>query len=225
MQSLPQFLPIFYSLKYFWGMRKLFPILLALLSVCSAIEAKKTQKKKKAATQKVQPVLVEKNTNPANTLRLCDAVYPQPAWFIAHPSGFTFPANFQSPADYRILTTIDSSWKNYLKSVPYENSRMQLTLPLFMDGTVQCRDFIITRVETMDSALQAKYPDLMTFKASTVTNGLNTARIECDASSIKISITYDGKGYYIHPVEWNQRMYYVCYAKDDRNFVKQKFER
>jgi hypothetical protein len=78
---------------------------------------------------------------------------------------------------------------------------------------------------TMDSALQAKYPELLSFKAFASDNSLNAARIDCDGINTRIMITYDSKVYYITSVVFNTITYYACYAKDDSNFIKQPFER
>jgi hypothetical protein len=83
----------------------------------------------------------------------------------------------------------------------------------------------VSRTTTMDSALQAKYPELMSFKAFTTENSLNAARIDCDGINTRVMITYDKKVYYITSVVFNKLTYYACYAKDDSNFVKENFER
>lgn len=184
-------------------------------------------KKKKKAVKKAIPVqVVTKSTSiETNTMRMCESPNSQPTWFLATPVGFKFPANFQAPASYRLLTVIDTSFMNFLNGVPYEQSKCTMMLPVYINQTVQCHEFQITRVETMDSALQAKYPQLMSFKARTASNGLNAARIDCDETAVKISITFDGKQYFVTPVSFNKKTYYACYAKDDVNFVKDRFER
>jgi YHS domain-containing protein len=77
----------------------------------------------------------------------------------------------------------------------------------------------------MDSVLQAKYPELKSFKAFDKNNSLNTVRIDCDGQQTRFMITYNGKIYYIEPVAFSGRTYYACYAKDDANFIKNNFER
>ena len=98
-------------------------------------------------------------------------------------------------------------------------------LPLFMNNTIECKEFIISRTETMDSVLQAQYPELKSFKAFAADNSLNTARIDCDGVNVKMMVTYDHKVYFITSTPYNQTNYYICYAKDDPNFVKDKFEK
>ena len=199
------------------------------LTISIGAEAQKRGKTRKhlqkaTVTSKVT-MSSKKNINKSNTMRLCDATYPQPSWFLELPRDFKFPANFQQPAAYTLVSTIDTVFNSYLKSIPYDSSQVKLLLPLFIDNTIHCKEFIVSRSMTMDSALQAKYPSLMSFKAFTTTNSLNAARIECDENSVKMMIIYDKKVYYINSVKYNKMNYYVCYAKDDINFVKDKFER
>lgn len=187
-------------------------------------KSRKHKKKKVIAKQVVAPMPVSAS-NPSNTMRLCDASFPQPAWFLELPKGFTFPPNFPKPAAYRLVSTIDSTFKSFLNGISQDGNASKITLPLFMNNTVVCKEFIINRTQTMDSALQAKYPFLLSFKAYAADNGLNAARIECDETSVKMMITYDGKAYFVQSLLWNNRMLYACYAKDDVNFTKDKFER
>lgn len=202
-------------------------IVLLLVIIITCLPTDSFSKKKKKTAKKTEPVQVDVKSNSiqANTMRLCESPNSQPTWFLANPVGFQFPANFQAPASYRLLTVIDSSFVNFLNGIPYEQSKFTMMLPVYMNQTVQCHEFQITRVETMDSALQAKYPKLMSFKARTASNGLNAARIDCDETSVKISITFDSKQYFVTSVIFNKKTYYACYAKDDVNFVKEKFER
>ena len=199
----------------------------ALLLVQSADAQKKSRKrtKKKVIAKPVVAPAKVSETNPSNTMRLCDAVFPQPAWFLELPKGFSFPANFPKPAAYRLVSTIDSTFKSFLNGLSAEGNTQKITLPLFMNNTVVCKEFIINRTQTLDSALQAKYPFLLSFKAYMADNSLNAARIECDETSVKMMITYEGKAYFVQSLLWNQRMLFACYAKDDANFVKEKFER
>ncbi len=198
---------------------------MALCISIGAIASKKTKRKKKVQTKHVISPIPVKQTDKSNTMRLCMSPAPQPSWFLEVPNNFKFPANFQQPASYRLLSTYDTLLKSFLHSIPYPNSSMKIMLPVFIDNTVQCKEFTITRTETMDSVLQAKYPDIMSFKAVTSDNSLNAARIDCDANSVKMMITYNKKVYYVTSMLFNKMTYYACYAKDDINFVKDKFER
>jgi hypothetical protein len=130
-----------------------------------------------------------------------------------------------APANYRLLSISDKQLDEYLHSIPYDNSDKHITIPLYMNGIMECKDFTITRTETMDSVLQAKYPQLMSFKAFEKGNNLNAARIDCDGSSTKFMVTYNGTTYFVNPVKFKNKIYYASYTKDDPNFVKQKFER
>ncbi len=204
-------------------------ILLALvlfISLNSDAAKKNKHKKQVKAVKKIEVVKTDiKSTDKANAMRLCSTPYPQPTWFLELPKGFKFPANFQQPAAYRIVSTIDTVFSSFLNGIQYDKSNTRIVLPLFMNNTIECKEFIVSRAITMDSALQAKYPKLMSFKAFAADNSLNMARIDCDENSVKMMITFDKKVYYINSVVFNKMKYYLCYAQDDPNFVKEKFER
>ena len=181
--------------------------------------------KKKATT--VKPVSQTSITKaPRITeLRLCDGTFPQPAWFLSLPTNLQFPKGFPIPSFFRVVTTIDTSWKSFLHTIPYVQSKQKIILPLLLDKTMQCQEFIIERTETMDSVLQAKYPELMSFRAYTANNSLNAARIECDANTTKMMITYNNEVYYVTSIVSNKKTYFICYAQSDANVVKENFEK
>ena len=83
---------------------------------------------------------------------------------------------------------------------------------------------VYQQTSSQDSALQAKYPELMSFKAMEDSNPLNTARIDCDGNSTRIVVQYDGETYFVTPFMFNKKIYYACYSKNDPNFIKQSFE-
>lgn len=203
----------------------LFATAALVLGFQAGAQKKSRKSKKKVITKPVVAPSPVSETNPSNTMRLCDAALPQPAWFLELPKGFSFPANFPKPSYYRLVSTIDSTFQTYLNGIPTEGNSTKITLPLFINHMVVCKEFIINRTQTLDSALQAKYPFLLSFKAYAADNGLNAARIECDEQSVRMMITYDGKTYFVQSLLWNNRMLYACYAKDDPNFIKDKFER
>jgi len=203
--------------------------LLVAVCVTFGAEATKKQHRKKQTTKKIvvrkATIPAVKYTNKSTTMRLCNAIYPQPAWFLEVPKMFDFPTGFARPASFRLVSTIDTTFHSFLKSIPYQGSKESITLPVLINNVIECKEFNISRTMTMDSALQAKYPQLMSFKGFTASNSLNTARIDCDETSVRIMVTYDTKVYYINSLLYNGMQYYVCYAKDDGNFVKEKFER
>jgi hypothetical protein len=197
--------------------------LVLLISIDASAQKGPQRKKKKAKKVVVQAPVIEKIRS--NSMRLCPTLAPQPSWFLEVVPDFKFPASFQEPSQYRLLTTIDTAFSNYLRAIPYHKSEIRITIPLYMNHTLICKDFIISRTETMDSVLQAKYPQLMSFKAFAEDNSLNAARIDCDESSTKMMITYDKKTYFVHSILFNNTTYFVCYSKDDPNFIKESFER
>jgi hypothetical protein len=80
------------------------------------------------------------------------------------------------------------------------------------------------RVVTLDTALQAKYPDIMSFKGHDAGNPTNTVRIDCNGTSSSFMIREENETLYIQPVEFKNRIYYACYSKNDPNFSKEDFE-
>jgi hypothetical protein len=201
-------------------------ILLAFALIVSfGAMASKKKKRKKQVKKTTVAINEVKHVDKSNTMRLCITPSPQPAWFLEVPKGFKFQANFQQPAAYRILSTIDTSFNSFLSNIPFEKSTSKIMLPLFINNLIECKEFNISRAVTMDPALQVKYPSLMSFKAFDANNSLNAARIDCDGTSIKMMITYDKKVYYVTSMMHNKSNYYLCYAKDDPNFVKDKFEK
>lgn len=207
-------------------MKKNLILISALVLSVGILSARHDRKKKAKAPEKPkQEVQRTTQYNPAATFRLCDATGTQPAWFLSTPKGFSFPTNFPQPAAYRLVSTIDSAWMNFLHKVSYTDSNTRVTVPVFINETIQCKEFLIQRVETMDSALQAKYPMLMTFKARTAENGLNTARLECDENGVKVMVRFDNKTYFMQPMPYGDKTIYCCYAQDDVNFHKKAFEK
>lgn len=184
------------------------------------------KKKRRAKPKPVQPKpIVKPQPNTMNTLLLCSNTEGIPFWRLALVKGFQFPAKFQAPADYRLTTFNEAEMKLFLDSTPYAPLSRKIILPLYIDKAFSCKEFNLSRTETMDSVLQAKYPELKSFKAFDKNNSLNTVRIDCDGQQTRFMITYNGKIYYIEPVAFSGRTYYACYAKDDPNFIKNNFER
>ena len=217
-----------------WG------LLALMLSTGEASAQRKKSRPKRKNVQTTAPVKVKTNDSlyvpaasiagvadarPANAMLLCAARNGMPVWYLSVVKDFRFPEGFMAPMNYKLLSVSESDLNLYLHSIPYTPSDKHVTIPLLVNGELECRDFQITRVETMDSALQAEYPELMSFVAREKGNSLNEARIDCDGTSTKISVRYDGRTYFVNPVMFNKKLFYATYTKDDPNFVKQAFER
>lgn len=189
--------------------------------MAEAIPKKKVRKR--TIKQTKQNVIIEKDTF-NQSLILCYAFNGLPPWRLAVVKDFRFPIDWDAPAQYKLLSIDDTSLVLFLSKIPYDSSKYKIKLPIYPQQQLQCTDMKISRVVTMDSALQAKYPKLMSFYAVDPENKLNTARIDTDGSDTKFMITYEGETYFIKPVIFNKKRYYVCYAKNDPNFIKQTFE-
>ena len=207
-------------------MKKVFFILLVfslMLDIHSF--AFKPKKSKKITKKPIKTKIVTKNTDTINqSLMLCYAPYGMSSWYLAMNIHFQFPENVQKPSDYKLVTTNDTVFSNYLKTIPFDTFNHKINLPLYSNKSNVCKEFNIARVLTMDSVLQQKYPELMSFKAVEKNNPLNTARIECDGKSIQIMIEYDGETYFATPYIFNKKTYYACYSKNDANFIKQPYK-
>ncbi len=186
-------------------------------------QKKKTKRQKKVVKKTVVAAPIRTDTL-NQSLLLCYTRYDMPSWYLAVNKDFRFPVDMQQPANYRLATINDTLFTNYLKTIPFEVYNKKVNLPLFVNQSIACKEFAIQRVVTMDSALQAKYPDLMSFKAVDEANPLNTARIDCDGSKTQIMMTIDGETYFANPILFNKKIYYACYSKNDPNFQKQSFE-
>jgi hypothetical protein len=111
-----------------------------------------------------------------------------------------------------------------LQKIPFTYNGGSITLPLPIDGGVQCIDYTIGRVLTMDSALQAKYPQLMSFAAYQKGNPLNDVRIDCDDNSIKMMVRHNGETYFIQSVPYKSTYLFVAYNKNNAGITKKPFE-
>lgn len=204
-------------------------IVLLLLSGIShmALAKKKKAKRKKATTT---ATVTKKDTlanDPryANTMLLCAAKKDMPVWYLAIDKTFQFPVGFNAPAQYKLLSISEKQLNDYLVSIPFEKREKHITIPLNINGVMECKDFDIERNVTMDSALQAKYPQLMSFRAFEKGNELNAARIECDGEAVKMMITYNGETYFVNQVNHKGKKYFASYTKNDPNFIKKQYER
>ena len=197
--------------------------LILLLGLQQVFAQKKKKSRKKIVSTKVLPVTKRTDTLQQSML-LCYTMYGMPSWYLTVNKDFRFPVDMQPPAHYRLATTNDTLFTQYLKTIPFDIYNRKIVLPLFQNNTISCKEFSIQRTVTMDSALQAKYPELMSFKAVDDANPLYTARIDCDGKSTRIMINLNGDVYYATPFVFNRKTYYACYSQNDPNFVKRHFE-
>lgn len=184
--------------------------------------------KKKIQQTKVAKVAVSDSTTSIQnktSLMLCNTDYGMPTWYLNMVKGFRFPANFKAPLNYRLVSIDEKQLQDYLKTIPFEKSENKINVPIYKNRTIHCVEFTIERVTTMDSTLQAAYPDLMSFRIYEKSNLLNAGRIDCDGVSTKMMITYNQETYFVTPVLFNKKTYYACYSKNDPNFKKEAFER
>lgn len=197
---------------------------LALLLVDTAI----AQKKKKRKVVPKITVVPKTDTIPEkiyNSLPICKNDFYFPEWELVVVKDFAFPSNMKAPSQYRILTINQTELNEYMRSIPYEGGgSMKIQLPIFRNGVITCKDYLAMRVVTMDTALQAKYPDIMSFKAHDAANPLNTVRIDGNGSTTSFMIRDENETFFIQPVEFKKRIYYACYSKNDPNFTKEDFE-
>lgn len=189
------------------------------------------QKRKKYKTKKYNSTKVTPKVSPAtdtrfaNTMLLCSSKNGMPVWYMGIQNGFAFPQNFAAPSQYKLVVINDMQLADYLKAIPYNASDKHITIPLYINQQLQCKEFMIERTVTMDSALQAKYPELMSFKAFEKGNNLNEARIDCDGKGTKFMVKYNGETYFVNPVQFQGKIFYASYSQSDPNFIKRSFER
>ena len=85
----------------------------------------------------------------------CYTMYDMPSWYLQVVNGFKFPENMQVPANYRIASINDTLLNKYLHTIPYDVYNKKITIPIYQNFKVECKEFLIQRVITMDSSLQA----------------------------------------------------------------------
>ncbi|HMN33288.1 MAG TPA: hypothetical protein PKA54_07940 [Chitinophagaceae bacterium] len=197
--------------------------LILLVDIQSFAQKSKAKRKNVKRTQ-MRSQTITKSDTINQSLMLCYAPYGMSAWYLALNIKFQFPENISKPSNYKLVTTNDTVFSAYLKTIPFDTFTHKIILPLYSNKTINCKEFQIARVWTMDSTLQNKYPDLMTFKAVEENNPHNTARIECDGKTTQIMIEYNGETYFATPYLFNKKIYYACYSKNDPSFIKQNFE-
>lgn len=193
-----------------------------------AVKKKKVARKKISAVSKPTPSAPGAAAFRFTELPLCQNDYLFPKWQLAIVKDFVFPAGVKAPSNYRLVTIHDGKLFEYLSYVPYDFEKAEkkmIQIPLYMNGVLTCKDYRIMRVQTMDSALQAAYPKIMSFKAYDPNNPLNTARIDCDEFHTKIMIREEGQTYFVQPYPFKNKTFYACYGKNDPNFKKEDFER
>ena len=192
-----------------------------------AFSSEANKKKKKVLQTKTSKVVVAASSSviQVSSLMLCNADYGMPTWYLNMVKGFQFPSNFQAPLNYRLVTIQEKELGDYLKTIPFEKSENKIKVPIYSNRMIDCVEFTIERVTTMDSVLQAKYPDLMSFRIYEKSNQLNAGRIDCDGVSTKMMLTYNQETFFVTPVSFNKKTYYACYSKNDPNFKKESFEK
>ena len=201
--------------------------MLFLFAFSSEANKKKKKVQQKKTTQEVvaaSPTTIQTNVT-TSSLMLCNTDYGMPTWYLNMVKGFQFSSNFQAPLNYRLVTIQEKELEDYLKTIPFEKSENKIKVPIYSDRMIDCVEFTIERVTTMDSVLQAKYPNLMSFRIYEKSNQLNAGRIDCDGVSTKMMLTYNQETFFVTPVSFNKKTYYACYSKNDPNFKKEAFER
>ena len=159
-----------------------------------------------------------------NSLVLCASIDSFPAWHLTEPADFKFPANFPAPTHYQLYGTIYKWFKSSLTKIPYAPASARLSIPVPIAGGVQCIDYTVKRVQTMDSVLQAKYPQLMSFSAAQVGNPLNDVRIDCDGDQITMMIRHQGETYFMRTMPYKGTYLFVAYNKQHAGYIKKPFE-
>jgi hypothetical protein len=155
---------------------------------------------------------------------LCRSTAEWPSWYFKSIVNFQFPENTIKPKNYRLLKANELGIMDVLKKVQYDKPEIIISLPIYVDEMLDCKQFRIERVRTMDDELQAKYPMLMSFKATEEGNPNNTARIDTDGKTTKFMIIYNNETCYLTQIIAKNETLFVAYAKNDPNFSKKPFE-
>ncbi len=199
-------------------------MLLGCVGTVVAQPKKKKGAKAKPKTTQVPVAIKQEPTILNNSLLLCASKDSMPAWYLNEPADFRFPANYPVPTQYQLYGTVYVWLKASLQKIPFARDGASITLPIPVDGGVQCIDYTIGRVLTMDSALQAKYPQLMSFAAYQKGNPLNDVRIDCDDSAIKMMVRHNGEIYFYQTLPYKNTFLFVAYNKNRAGITKKPFE-
>lgn len=192
-------------------------VLLVLGSVATGT-AQPKKKKKETSKPKAGIVNLSSASAPTilnNSLLLCASKDSMPAWYLNEPADFRFPANYPKPIQYQVYGTMYGWFKAALQKIPFAYNGGTITLPLPIEGGVQCIEYTIGRVLTMDSVLQAKYPQLMSFAAFQKGNPLNDVRIDCDDKNIKMMFRHNGETYFYQSLPYKNTYLFVAYNKNE----------
>lgn len=198
-----------------------------LLVVSFGVVLAHPQKKKGAKSKTTNATKTPVKNEPTilnNSLVLCASKDSMPAWYLNEPADFRFPANYPVPKQYQLFATVYPWLKTSLQKIPFGRDGGKITLPIPVNGGVQCIDYTIGRVLTMDSALQARYPQLMSFAAYQTSNPLNDVRIDCDDSNIKMMVRHNGVTYFFQSLPYKSTYLFVSYEKGNAGISKQPFE-
>lgn len=108
--------------------------------------------------------------------------------------------------------------RNLLSKAPMENTTaarknpLQLELPM-PDGSMETFELVASPV--MEPQLAAKFPDIQSFKASSLTDKTITARIDVSPVNFHAMIDMAGRTVFIDPVVWMNGEYYQAYFEDE----------
>lgn len=190
----------------------------------SAKNKKRKLRKKPNTTVGTKPT-APPQSGKTKELLLCANSENIPFWHLAPNSTISFPANMQKPRFYRLVTFNEAEMRTFLKNTPYADSSIKIILPVYINNTIECKSFQVSRTKTMDDALQAKYPEIMSFKGFEPGDPFNTIRIETSEKSATFMINYNNDVLFINPITENGKIYYATYSKNDPNFIKNDFEK
>lgn len=215
------------NLLYKSSMKLILLLSAFLLCINTDVLAKNRKRKlrKKTGTSANTKPTVPPQSGKTKDLLLCANSENIPFWHLSPTSIINFPSTMQKPRFYRVLTYSESNMRAYLKNTPFADSSVKIIIPVFMNNTLECKTFQLSRTKTMDDALQAKYPEIMSFKGFEPGNPFNTIRIETSEKTASFMINYNNDVLFINPITENGKTYYATYSKNDPNFIKKEFEK
>jgi|GEM_PF-2182270 len=126
------------------------------------------------------------------------------------------------PLKYEVYTVDQDQAAAFFEDIQ-KNKGGRMTLP--MPADVGCRTFTLMPSGTLNAALAAKYPKLVSLKGAEEKEKLNTVRLDYDGEKINAEISWNYKVFIIQPWRDNDTLYYLVSRAEDTGYEKVPFEK
>ncbi len=162
---------------------------------------------------------VQKSLCAEEWLSFPDQPHPMFEEFVSKPLtneaiGFAVPKKY---VRYKVSEDTLKALFTYLRS---PNKKGGIVLPI----EKHCEPFELKVSGAMISALNDKYPEIVSLQGRGTTNKTADARIDWTGRQMRAQISYNGATYFIASVVENNEISYLIYNREDSGEAKQPFE-